>query len=62
MFAQQSEYRLNNHGQHTTVSRVRYIAVGAGSVVAWHMGVAAMAVFGLNLALFGERLQFSDPS
>lgn len=55
VFEQQPPYRLNNHGEHTVVSRSTYLVIGSSDVIAWHIFGVLFTLMQLHLALFGNH-------
>ncbi len=54
VFAHRDEYRLNNHGKVTLVSRERYLVVGSSFIIGWHVFGIILVLLALHLVLFGE--------
>ena len=55
VFEHREVYTLNNHGNETQVSRLRYVAAGAAFATAWHFFVAGAALDLLGDTLFGKK-------
>ena len=54
VFDHQIEYRLNNGGEFTAVTRSRYLTVGSCFVIGWHALGTLFALLALHLALIGK--------
>ena len=54
VFAERPAYRLNSHGKYTTVSRARYVAVGASFMIGWHTMAMLPTVLSLEALLSGS--------
>lgn len=54
VFEHQESYRLNSHGNYTTVTRTRYVILGACFTVGWNGFLFLFTLVSLHMILFGD--------